>query len=71
MPGDGLIPAEVTRLTAQNEKFVDNIATLEYRLVDLPERADREVLGDGAGDRACRGHVAEAARGLSERRPND
>jgi flagellar hook-associated protein 2 len=31
--GIGLISEEVTRLTAQNEKFVDNIATLEARLV--------------------------------------
>jgi flagellar hook-associated protein 2 len=31
--GDGLITAEVTRLTAQNETHVDKIANLEYRLV--------------------------------------
>jgi flagellar hook-associated protein 2 len=36
--GDGLITEEMTRLTAQNEKFVDNIATLEARLVIFQNR---------------------------------
>src|SRR5690606_41697769 len=36
--GTGLITEEVTRLTAQNEKYVDNIATLEARLVIVQNR---------------------------------